>query len=100
MDNEKMFSFMEMMYSEMQKGFKEVKEEIGNLKERVGGLEERVGGLEERVGDLEKTVTRIEHDHGEKLDALFDGYKQNTDKLEKLTEEVGKHEEIIIRRVK
>ena len=35
-----------------------------------------------------------------KIDSLFDGYKQNSDKLDRIEEEVSKHEEIILRRIK
>ena len=35
-----------------------------------------------------------------KIDALFDGYKQNADKLDRIEKEVSKHEEIILRRIK
>ena len=79
MENDKLFELMTKMYSEMQEGFKEVRD---------------------RLGGVEKTVIHIENDHGKKLEALFDGYKQNSDKLDRIEEEVSKHEEIILRRIK
>ena len=82
----KTFELMTKMYSEMQEGFKKV--------------DERFEGIEERLGTLEKTVLKIENEHGEKLDALFDGYKQNSDKLDRIEREVSKHEEFIIRKIK
>ena len=42
----------------------------------------------------------IEQEHGKKLDVLFDGYKQNADKLDRIENEVSKHDEIILRRVR
>ena len=88
--NEQLFEFMTKMYSdlngkidnmnkEMQEGFKEVKTEIEETKNRV---------------------IIIEQEHGKKLDTLFDGYKQNADKLDRIEKEVSKHEEIILRRIK
>ena len=53
-----------------------------------------------RLGNVEKTVVRIENEHGQKLDALFDGYKQNSEKLDRIEAEVSKHEEIIMRRIR
>lgn len=50
--------------------------------------------------EVKKTVINIEHDHGQKLQALFDGYVQNSDKLDRIEKEVTKHEEIILRRVR
>ena len=88
--NEQLFEFMAKMYGdlngridsigkEMQEGFKEVKSEIKETKNKV---------------------ILIEQEHGKKLDALFDGYKQNSDKLDRIEEEVSKHEEMILRKIK
>ncbi len=49
---------------------------------------------------LKKTNAKIDHEVMPKIDALFDGYKQNSDKLDRIEEEVSKHEEIILRRIK
>lgn len=85
-DNEKLFEFMTKMYSEMQEGFKKVNTELSEVKTRLTSVE--------------NIVTRIEHDHGQKLQALFDGYKQHTDQLERIEKEVSKHDEFILRRIK
>ncbi len=45
-------------------------------------------------------IVRMENDHGQKLQALFDGYKQNTEKLEHIEKEVSRQEEFILRRIK
>ena len=75
----KTLELMEKMYSEMQLGFSELRHDITEVKQRV---------------------INIENDHGKKLSALFDVYKQKSDKLDRIQEEVSKHEEIILRRVK
>ena len=85
-DNEKLFEFMTKMYSEMQEGFNKVNTELSEVKTRLTSVE--------------NIVTRIEHDHGQKLQALFDGYKQHTDQLERIEKEVSKHDEFILRRIK
>jgi gamma-glutamylcyclotransferase (GGCT)/AIG2-like uncharacterized protein YtfP len=74
--NEQLFEFMTKMYGEMQEGFGEVK------------------------GEIKKTNAKIDHQVMPKIDALFDGYKQSSDKLDRIEEEVSKHEEIILRRIK
>ena len=84
--NEQLFEFMTKMYDEMQEEFKEVNLKIDNL------------GNE--VKETKNKVIIIEQEHGKKLDALFDGYKQNSDKLDRIEEEVSRHEEIILRRIK
>lgn len=72
MENEKIFELIEKMYSD----------------------------LSSEIRDVKNTVTRIEHEHGKKLDALFDGYVQNTEQLKRIEMEVSRHEEIILRKIK
>jgi len=57
--------FLTKIYSELTEFRKETKEDIKGLK---------------------KDVLRIEQEHGKKLEALFDGYKQNDKKLERIDE--------------
>lgn len=92
-NEEKMFELMTKMYSEMQKGFKDVNE-------KIGCVEVRLDKVETRLKNIEGTVLRIENDNGQKLNALFDGYKQNSDKLDRIETEVAKHEEVILRRIR
>jgi iron-sulfur cluster repair protein YtfE (RIC family) len=54
----------------------------------------------EKLDTLGNQVTKIELDHGKKLEALFDGYVQNTKLLEEIQDEVSKHEEVILKRIK
>ncbi len=81
--NEQLFEFMTKMYGEMQEGF-------GQLNLRIDNME----------GEIKKTNAKMDHEVMSKLDALFDGYKQNADKLDRIEKEVSKHEEIILRRIK
>lgn len=109
----KMYDLMEKMYKDFLE-FKQTtetnmatKDDIARLEQRIGSVEGKVDSLDQRmdslegkVDSLERTVLRIEHDHGEKLSALFDGYEQNSQKLDRIEQEVAKHEEFIIKRVK
>lgn len=82
MESEKLFELMEKMYVELKDIKKEVKCNT------------------EKINSVEKTVIRIENDHGKSLEALFDGYKQNAEQLNRIEKEVAMHEEVILRRVK
>ncbi len=82
MENEKLFELMEKMYVELKDIKKEAKSNT------------------EKINSVEKTVIRIENDHGKSLEALFDGYKQNAEQLNRIEKEVAMHEEVILRRVK
>jgi hypothetical protein len=64
---------------------------------QVGKLTTDVDYLKTEVS---KTNMTIEHDIQPKLSALFDGYKQNAEKLDRIENKVSKHEEIIWKRVK
>lgn len=82
-NDSQLFELITKMYSEMQKGFKEVKTEIA-----------------ENRNAITKVESKIENDITAKLEALFDGYVQNSQKLDRIEEEVTKHEEVILRRIK
>ena len=89
MENEKLFELMEKIYLDLQ----EVKMDMQEVKQEVKANTEN-------INNVEKVVVRIENDHGNRLEALFDGYKQNSEQLSKIEKEVSQHEEIILRRVK
>ena len=54
----------------------------------------------ERFDGVDQKLTFIEQNHGKKLQALFDGYKQHSDQLDRIEEKVSEHEGIIVRKVK
>jgi len=75
------------------------KDELAEIKATMATKDE----LAEVKADLrfiKGTVIKIENDHGQKLAALFDGYRLNSKKLDRLETEVSKHEEIILRRIR
>ena len=45
-----------------------------------------VKSIDERLSKVEKSVTIIEHDHGSKISALFDGYTLRGDQVKGLKE--------------
>jgi len=97
MNNEdKIFNLLEKVYIELQ----DTKGRLGNVENKLDNVENRLGNVENRLENVEKIVVRIENEHGQKLDALFDGYNQNSDKLDRIETEVSKHEEIIMRRIR
>lgn len=65
---DKVFELMSKMYSEMTEQFKAVKDDIKGLK---------------------NDIVRIENDHGKKLDALFDGYKQLSEGQEEVKSQLS-----------
>ncbi len=105
MSNEdKLFELMTKLYSEMQEGFKHTNERIDSMEGELKSVKGEVQSVKDDVqsvrDDVKKIKITIEHDLKPKIEALFDGYKQNTEKLERIEEEVSKHEEIILRRIR
>ena len=87
---DKIFDLMEKLYVEMQKGFRKVDERFNQVDERFNQVNERFNQVDERFNQVEADLkelreaqARIEHDHGEKLAALFD--------FQKSQEEINKH---------
>ena len=104
---------------------KAILEELRSLNSKIGGLEEgqnedrkvldlvatQVSILTKDVNDLKegqnrlehaqsKTEIVLEHDIKNQLQILFDGQKQQGDQLSRIEEEVKKHDEVILRRIK
>lgn len=71
-----------------------------SVKDEFGKVNKRFEKVEKELSDINKAVIRIENDHGNKIDALFDGYKQNSDKLDRIEKEVSKHDDFILKRIK
>jgi len=63
-------------------------------------LTDLIRDMAEIKNEVRKTNTKIDHEIIPKITTLFDGYKQNSDKLDRIEKEVSKHEEIILRRIK
>ena len=97
MDNEKIYNLMEKLYSEMQKGFEKVDARFEQIDARFEQVDARMDSLEKEV---KKTNFVIEHDIKPKIEILFDGHKQLSDKLDRIEAEVIKHDEFIMKRIK
>jgi tetrahydromethanopterin S-methyltransferase subunit G len=85
---DKVFDLLEKMYVEMKQQFEVVNKNFELVNKK----------LDEKVDKTD--IVKIENDLVPKIEALFDGYKQNTEKLDRIEKEVSKQEEIIMQRVK
>ncbi|MBT9172672.1 MAG: hypothetical protein DDT21_01058 [Syntrophomonadaceae bacterium] len=80
--------------------------QVGKLTMQVDSLTKDMAGVKanmatkDELSSVKAIVIKIEHDHGQKLGALFDGQAQNSEKLDRIEAEVSRHEEIILRRIK
>lgn len=78
---DKTFELLTKMYSEMKGQFEEVKSKLDEKADK-------------------SDIVRMENELNPKVEALFDGYKQHTDLLERIAKEVSRQDEIIMRRIK
>ena len=74
-----------------------MKEEIQTLSGSVARIEIDNVENKEELRKISGSVARIEVEHGEKLVALFDAFKANTEKIENQDERIAKSENKIER---
>ena len=77
-DEDKLFEFMTKMYSEMQTGFKSVNTRLDNVEGEISDIK----------ADVQKIGAKIDGELIPKQQALFDGYKQNTEAIYALSNKV------------
>lgn len=58
--------------------------QVGTLTTDVGEIRQEQAEMKQDLKETKERVINIENDHGKKLDLLFDGYKQNSDKLDRI----------------
>ena len=73
---------------------------IEGMDNRIEGMDSEIKGMRKEIQEVKGRVILIEEEHGKKLDLLFDGYKQNSEKLDRIEKEVTWDEEIIFRKVR
>ncbi|MCG8482340.1 MAG: hypothetical protein MJA31_03450 [Clostridia bacterium] len=102
-NEEKIFDLMTQMYSEI-RGIKTdvstLKTDVSTLKTDVSTLKTDVSTLKTEMKNVSNTVVKIENEQRVKFGALFDGYTQNSAKLDRIEMEVSRQEEIILRKIK
>lgn len=97
---DKVLEILTQMYSDLNGKMDKMQGQMDNMQDKMGNMQGQIGNIHTDLNELKKIVLRIETDHGNKLDALFDGHKQNSDRLDRIEAQVSKQEEFIIQRVK
>ena len=81
------------------------KEELAEIRNTVATKEElaeirNTMATKDELARVKEIVIKIENEHSQKLGALFDGYKLNAEKLDRIEKLVARHEETILTKVK
>lgn len=74
--------------------------DMSDVKDELGSVKNELGNVKDELNNVKRIVLDMENNHDKKLTALFDGYVQHTEQLDRIEKEVSKHEEIILRRVR
>lgn len=80
---EKMYSEFTNQFEKMGKRMDAVEQERASDRKLTELIATQVSELATQVSNVTKIVTKMEHDHGQKLSVFFDGYVQNTSKLDR-----------------
>ncbi|NLY45646.1 MAG: hypothetical protein GX053_06610 [Tissierella sp.] len=103
---DKTFELLEKIYLELRQFKQETNErfdgidsKFDGIDSKFDGIDSRFDGIDSRLDRVEGRIVKIENDHGQKLNALLDGYKQNSEaitqinhKLDRLTDRVENQE--------
>ncbi|WP_051273357.1 hypothetical protein [Desulfotruncus alcoholivorax] len=125
MDNDKFqelvlqqFQTMDKRFQSMDKQFQAITEELQALKEGQTRMETRMDKLEKsqdilatevmslisKTNEIDTKLTklaiRVENAIEPQINALFEGHKQHTEQLTRIEEQVSKHDEYILKRIK
>lgn len=109
MENDKTFELLTKMYAEMNKRFDDVNEKFGVVDKRFDDVDKKFDNVDRRFDDVNKKldakadksdIVRIENKLDKDSKALFDGYKQNSEQLNRIEQEVSRNEEVVLKRVK
>lgn len=104
MESDKTFELITKMYAEMTSKMDKMYSEMQGMNERLGNVETDTNTLKSDLNILKSNVkkigVKIDGDVTPKIEALFDDYKQNSEQLNRIEQEVSKHEEVILKRVK
>ena len=76
------FEQVDKRFEQVDKRFEQVDKRFEQVDERFEQVDERFEGIDSRLTRVEKIVTNIEHNHGQKLGALFDARTQDSRRID------------------
>lgn len=76
--------------------------QVGKLTSQVNDLSSEVKVINDKLDHKadKADIVRFENTITPKITSLYDGYKQNSEKLDRIEKEVKEHEDFIVKRVK
>lgn len=104
MENDKTFELLTKMYSEFTNRMDTMSSRMDTMhtemKEGFKSVNTRIDNLQIEVTNNTNAIIALENDLKPKVTALFDGYKQHSDQLERIEKQVSYQQEVIFRKIK
>ena len=96
-DNEKLYNLIEKMYVDLSGRMDTIDKKLDEKADKsdIVRLDKK---LDEKADKTD--IVRLENEIKPKLSALFDGYQQNSNKLDRIETEVSHHDKFILERIK
>lgn len=73
------------------------KKELAATNKGLAATNKELAIVKAEVLSIKNIVVRIENDHGLKLGALLNGYKQNAERLDRVEAKLAEHDRIILK---
>ncbi len=70
-------------------------QKIPEMEKQIGEIQNEIKEIKQEQRNISGSVARIEVEHGEKLVALFDAFKINTEKIEQQDKKIIKCENVL-----
>lgn len=96
---EKIFGMLEQLFvgqQEMKSDIQGMKSDIQGIKTEMQGMKADIQGMKAEMQQLNHRIAKIEEEHGKKLDALFDGYRLLSEKIDQLSKVKAQEEDMVI----
>lgn len=74
---------MQKEIAQMQREIAKIQKEIVQIQKEMVQIHKEMAGLQKDTRSISRSVAVIEHEHGDKLKALFDAFTAHTEKMDK-----------------
>ena len=72
---------------QLEEGQNELKGTVKQLEEGQNEIKSEVKELKDKVNDIDRVVMKIEHEHGDKIQAFLDAFAVNNEKYQEMKKE-------------
>jgi chromosome segregation ATPase len=89
---EKIFNLIESMYNEMNNRFEQMDKKFEQMDKKFEQIDKRFDEVNAEIVKNRTAIVELENRLGDKIDALFDGYKFNTEAIQRNARDIKRVE--------